>query len=259
MNFTSMPRRCISSATRSIERTTPLTCGCQASVTMRTERGRLMAPSTTAFRRELEDWSPRQAPQKGRAGLLRPFPRMRYASLALGELEAAAGFSTAVLLAFHHAAVAGKEAALLEHGAKLGLEVSQCLADAVADGAGLAGEAAAGDGRDHVVLVLAGRGDDRLLEDHLQHRTGEEDVELLAVYGDLAVPGLDPDARDGVLALAGRVGAAFLVQLLDVDGRLRGSGRHDGAEVFERGDSLGHYLALTFLGLKEATSTFCGC
>jgi hypothetical protein len=33
---------------------------------------------------------------------------------------------------------------------------------------------------------------------------------------DLAGARLDPDARDRVLALAGRVGAALLVELLDV-------------------------------------------
>jgi hypothetical protein len=45
--------------------------------------------------------------------------------------------------------------------------------------------------------------------------------EFLVVDGDLAGAGLDPDAGDGVLALAGGIGAALLVELLDVD---RGGG-----------------------------------
>src|SRR5262245_10256255 len=45
------------------------------------------------------------------SGIARPAP-----GLALRVLEAAAGFHAAVLLALHHAAVAGEEAALLEHG-----------------------------------------------------------------------------------------------------------------------------------------------
>ena len=116
-----------------------------------------------------------------------------------------------------------------------------------------------------IVLVLAGRGDDRLLQDHLEHRAGEEQVEVLAVDGDLARAGLHPDAGNGVLALAGGVGAALLVELLHVDrsGRLRGD--RSGAEVFERVDGLGHYSALTFLEFMAATSSFsgdcasCGC
>jgi hypothetical protein len=63
---------------------------------------------------------------------------------------------------------------LLEHGAKLGLVVGQRLGDAVANRTGLAGQTAAGHRGDDVVLVLAGRGDDRLLQDHLEHRAGKE-------------------------------------------------------------------------------------
>ena len=137
--------------------------------------------------------------------------------------------------------------------------MGQRLADAVTHGAGLAGETTAGDGGDHVVLVVAGGRDDRLFEDHLQHRAGEEDVEILAVDGDLAVAGLQPDARDGVLALAGGVGAAFLVELLRIDRSGGLLGGNDIAEVFEGIDGIGHYLALTFLGLNEATSILVGC
>ena len=64
----------------------------------------------------------------------------------------------------------------------------------------------------------------RLLEDHAQHRTGEIDFDVAAVDGDLAGARLDPHAGDGVLALAGGVGAAVLVELLLVFRRVRRGG-----------------------------------
>src|SRR5215468_10812341 len=73
--------------------------------------------------------------------------------LALRELEAASRLRLAVLLALDHAAVAGEEAALLQHGPQGRLEMGERAADAVAHGAGLAGEPAADDRADHVVLV----------------------------------------------------------------------------------------------------------
>jgi hypothetical protein len=59
-------------------------------------------------------------------------------TLALRELEAAAGFRAAELLALHHAAVAGEEAFLLERGAKRRLVIGQRLGDAVTHRASLA-------------------------------------------------------------------------------------------------------------------------
>src|SRR5690606_19271927 len=81
--------------------------------------------------------------------------------LALRELERTAGLRLAVLLALDHAAVAGQEAALLEHGAQTRLVVGQCLGDAVAHRARLARQAAADDGGDDVELAVAVGGDDR--------------------------------------------------------------------------------------------------
>ena len=66
-----------------------------------------------------------------------PFDR-KAGSLALRELEAAAGFLLAVLLALDDAGVAGREAFLLERAAKLRLIVGQRLGEAVTDRAGLA-------------------------------------------------------------------------------------------------------------------------
>ena len=75
----------------------------------------------------------------------------------------------------------------------------------------------------------------RLLDHHLQHGPREILLEVLAVDGDLADAGLDPDARDGVLALAGGVGAALRVELLRVGGALPPASRAalERAEVLE--------------------------
>ena len=48
---------------------------------------------------------------------------------ALGELEGATRLRPAVLLALDHTRVAGQEAAALEHGAQLGLEIGERLGD----------------------------------------------------------------------------------------------------------------------------------
>ena len=55
--------------------------------------------------------------------------------------------------------------------------------------AGLAGEAAAGDGGDDVELAVAVGRDDRLLQDHLQHRTGEVAANSLSLTMILPEPG----------------------------------------------------------------------
>ena len=65
------------------------------------------------------------------------------ASLALGELGRATGSLQAVLLALLHARVTGQVAGLLDGGLELLIRLDQRAGDAVADRAGLAGEAAA--------------------------------------------------------------------------------------------------------------------
>ena len=85
--------------------------------------------------------------------------------LPLGELERAAGFRLAVLLALDDAAVAGQEAALLEDAAQFRLVIGESLGDAMTHGASLAGETATGDGDVDVVLAGAVGRDDRLLQD----------------------------------------------------------------------------------------------
>src|SRR5882724_9546348 len=74
---------------------------------------------------------------------------------ALGELEAAAGFHLAVLLALDHAAVAGEEATALEGAAQVRLKIGQRLGDAVAHRARLSRKPTARDRAGHVVLAGA--------------------------------------------------------------------------------------------------------
>src|SRR5262245_54170219 len=84
-----------------------------------------------------------------------PLPASCRSRSALRELERPASLGAAVLLALDHAAVAGEEAAALEHRAQLRLVVGQRLRQAVAHRAGLAREAAAGHRADDVVLAVA--------------------------------------------------------------------------------------------------------
>src|SRR5258708_6674072 len=65
------------------------------------------------------------------------------AVLPLRELERPPRLGLAVFLALHHAAVAGEEAAALKDAAQLRLEIRQCLGEAMAHRAGLAGQSAA--------------------------------------------------------------------------------------------------------------------
>src|SRR5690554_2963923 len=177
---------------------------------------------------------PRLVPTK-KARRSGPFPNLAciLRNLALRELERTAGLGATVLLALDHTAVAGQEATLLEHAAKRGLVMGQRLGDAVAHRTGLAGKTAAGDRCDNVELVDAFSGNDRLLHDHLENRTGEIRRQFPAVDRDLARTGLDPHAGNGVLALAGGVGTALRVDLLYAHGRIGHFGLGRGPEVFE--------------------------
>src|SRR3954469_25392367 len=166
--------------------------------------------------------------------------------LALRELERLARLGAAVLLALHGTGVAGQEAALLQHAAQIRLEAGQRLGDAVTYGTRLARQTAAGNRADDVVLAGAGSGDQRLLDQHPQHRTGEVDFDFAGVDHDLAGARLDPDAGNRVLALAGGVSAAELVDLLDVFRRFR-SRRLELRQLVERLHGIRHYAALMFL------------
>src|SRR5579859_4532081 len=123
---------------------------------------------------------PKEKERLGRAeALFATLPRR--APLALRELEAASRLGLAVLLAFHDAAVAGQEAVRLENGAQAGLVVGQGLGDAVAYGAGLAGETGAFHRGDDVELAETVGNLQRLSDHHAQDRPGEIDLLVAAV------------------------------------------------------------------------------
>src|SRR6185437_489895 len=83
------------------------------------------------------------------------FPSSGRRRLALGELERSACFGAAIFLAFHHPGIASEEAALLEGAAQFRLKIGERLGKAVAHGARLPRQAAAGDGAGDVVLAGA--------------------------------------------------------------------------------------------------------
>src|SRR3981189_800811 len=112
----------------------------------------------------------------------RPFVSCRPTASALGELERAPGFGAAIFLALDHARVAGQESTALQHAAQVGLVGGERLEDAVAHRTGLAREPAARHRADDVVLTVAVRRDQRLLDQHSGHRAGETDTDRRAVY-----------------------------------------------------------------------------
>src|SRR3954451_16937131 len=106
--------------------------------------------------------------------------------LALRELERLARIRPAVLLALHGTGVAGQEAAFLKDAAQIRLEVRQGLRDTVTHVTRLARQTATGDRADDVVLAGARSGDQRLLDQHAQDRTGEVHFDFAGVDHDLA-------------------------------------------------------------------------
>src|SRR5215471_13593777 len=125
--------------------------------------------------------------------------------LALGELEPLARARLTVLLALLGARVTRDESGFLERRAELAVDFAERAGDAVLDGIGLAGEAAATDVDVHVVTA-AGLGQlERLHDDHAGGRAAEVIVHRTIVDRDLARPLGHPHARDGVLAPPRRV------------------------------------------------------
>ena len=124
-----------------------------------------------------------------------------------------------------------REAGLVEHTAEIRLVIGQRLRDAVTHSAGLPRKTTTSH-RDHdVILPGAACQNERLLKDHAQHGTGEIGALFFAVDLDAARSRLQPDAGDGVLALAGGVGAALGILLRRGKRLLAGGGalgRRDG-------------------------------
>src|SRR5690606_36860114 len=124
---------------------------------------------------------------------------------ALGVLRRLAGPLEAVLLALLRPRVAGQEAGLAKRAARIRMGGQQRAGDAMADGAGLAGDPATGD--EHAGRVAAhGLGHPEREEDGaLRRRTAEVLGGGLAVDDDAPVAGKQTDPRDGGLAPAGPV------------------------------------------------------
>ena len=90
--------------------------------------------------------------------------------------------------------------------AQLGVELDERAGDAHAQGAGLAGDAAAVDGDVDVVGLLDAGDPQRLGDDHLVRARREVHRQLPLVDGDRAGAGTQADAGDGLLAAAGGLG-----------------------------------------------------
>ena len=130
---------------------------------------------------------------------------------ALGELRSAAGLFETVLLALFHARVAGQQTGGFQDGAVALVDEEQGAGDAVADGAGLAGHAAAGDGGFDVDLAEGVGSDQGLTDDELQGIETEVLLDVTAVDRDGAGPaGEQMDSCHGGLSSAGTVEIGLL-------------------------------------------------
>ena len=108
-------------------------------------------------------------------------------SLALAELGSPTGSLQAVLLTFLHTRIAGEEASLLQHGTQvLRIVLEQGAGHAVADGAGLSGNAAAGHAADDVKLLVGAGEGQGLTDDIFQGVQAKVIIDIAVVDGDLA-------------------------------------------------------------------------
>ena len=98
----------------------------------------------------------------------RAFLALLSCRLSLAELRSATSGFEAVLLALLHTRIAGQEASLLQSSAVLIALLQQGAAQAVADSASLAGNTAAGNADDDVILALEAQQDQRRADDQLQ-------------------------------------------------------------------------------------------
>src|SRR5829696_4164475 len=96
-------------------------------------------------------WCPKWTPASSKS--FNAMPLKLPPRLSLAELEAFARSLLPVLLAFLDARVAGQEPRLLQPLPEFDVELDQRPGDSQPQRAGLAGDAAAGDGRQHVELV----------------------------------------------------------------------------------------------------------
>ena len=129
----------------------------------------------------------------------RAFLALLSCRLSLAELRCATCSLEAVLLALLHTRIAGQEACLLQSSAVLIALLQQGAAQAVADSASLAGNTAAGNADDDVILALEAQQDQRRADDQLQGLQTEVVVDVTVVDGDLASALVDAHAGNGIL------------------------------------------------------------
>src|SRR3954470_24557169 len=107
-------------------------------------------------------WCPKWTPASSKS--FNAMPLKLPPRLSLAVLEAFARSLLTVLLAFLDARVAGQEARLLQPLPQVDVELDQRPGDAQAQRPGVAGDAAAGNGRQHVELIRGFRHRHRLLD-----------------------------------------------------------------------------------------------
>ena len=108
-------------------------------------------------------------------------------------------------LSFHFTGIAGDEAGAAQRRAQVFIVFDQGAGDAVANGAGLAGDAATADADIDVEVVFHVHGFQWLAYDHAAGFTAEESVQAAVVDGDGAIAFLEVDTGRGGLAAAGAV------------------------------------------------------
>ena len=163
------------------------------------------------------------------------------AKLTLGELRGATCLVQTSLLALHDASVAGQEASLLQGGA-VGITIDgvQSAGNAEADGAGLAGGAAAVNEDDSVELAFELEQNDRGVDLTLQQLGREVLFQGATIDGPLAGARNQANTGDGFLTTTGAVarsdggstGASASVGLGGVRGELPSVSRTAESLVF---------------------------
>jgi len=130
---------------------------------------------------------------------------MKDKKLSLRELRCTTGAFETVFLSLFHSRVTGQEAGLLEFRTKVRIIDEKGAGNAVADGAGLAGETAALDASDNVDLLGSAGELEGLTDDDLQGLKTEVVVNVSVVDGDLAGAGIKADTGNGRFSTAGAV------------------------------------------------------
>src|SRR6185437_13557584 len=126
----------------------------------------------------------------------------RTAGLTLGVLGRLTSLLQPVLLALLHPGVPGQEAGLLQRRTVVGLDADQRAGDGQPQRTGLAGDAAAGQAGNDVVLVVLVQRDERLADQLLVHLVREVVLDGAAIELEVSGARHEPDPDDGLLAAA---------------------------------------------------------